>query len=355
MADRLTCPSPTASGEHPPAPTATPPRPRLEERLCQQLIALIEQGVNPWRKPWNASACGKHRNLITSRPYRGSNPALLELQLHLLGTDLPLWIGFQQAAKQGWHPRKGSHGCLIYKPLLLGAAAQHNPDQNNDDKSSETNSEKTHATNSRPDDRSSDAPVLLFRPGLVFNAADLQDAPERKRPSHHRPIAAAIEAALAVAVPRPLPERLAAAEQHLAAWPVSLLTSGNRAYYVPRTDQIHLPPRSAFHSPEAFLATWAHEQIHSTGHPSRLNRKGVSLAPTSDGTDGHVYAREELIAELGAFLLTQRLEINSDVASHAAYLSDWATLLGQGPRQLTSVLSEATRAANLLCPEPINS
>ena len=340
MANRLKSPSPAASPIHASATTEYPPRLQREERLCQQLIALIEQGINPWRKPWNASSSGKHRNLITSRPYQGSNPALLELQLHLRESDLPLWIGFHQAAQQGWHPRRGSHGCLIYKPMLLAASTKpHRAAQE------EGNS------GSKEDSRES-TPVVSFRPTLVFHAADLQDAPAAKRPSDHRPIAAAIEAALAEARPRPLPERLAAAEQQLSNWPVPLHTSGDRACYIPSCDQIHLPPQTAFHTPEAFLATWAHEQIHSTGHPNRLNREGVRLEPS---IDRHVYAREELIAELGAFLLTQRLDINSDVANHAAYLQEWATLLGQGPRQLTSVLSAATRAANLLCPERSNS
>jgi len=340
MAHRLKSPSAAATPTETPTTTEHLPRPQREERLCQQLIVLIEQGINPWRKPWNATSRGKHRNLITSRPYQGSNPALLELQLHLRGSDLPLWIGFHQAAQQGWHPRKGSHGCLIYKPVLLAASTQQHA----------AAQEEIHSSGN--EDAGSTSPVVRFRPTLVFHAADLQDAPAARRPRDHRPIAAAIEAALAEAQPRPLPERLAAAEQQLSNWPVPLHTSGDRACYIPRSDQIHLPPRSAFHTPEAFLATWAHEQIHSTGHPDRLNREGVRLEPN---IDRHVYAREELIAELGAFLLTQRLDINSDVANHAAYLNEWATLLGQGPRQLTSVMSEASRAANLLCPERSNS
>jgi antirestriction protein ArdC len=32
------------------------------------------------------------------------------------------------------------------------------------------------------------------------------------------------------------------------------------------------PDRASFHSPAAFCATWAHKQIHSTGHESRLKR-----------------------------------------------------------------------------------
>lgn len=47
---------------------------------------------------------------------------------------------------------------------------------------------------------------------------------------------------------------------------------GDRACYLPGIDLIQLHDRSSFHSPAAFCATWAHEQIHSTGHESRLKR-----------------------------------------------------------------------------------
>lgn len=353
-----TAPTPSSQPSAPEKPASSPQRLRPEERLCSQLIALIEQGVNPWRKPWNPSRCGQHRNLLTAKPYSGSNPTLLELQLALRPSDLPLWIGFHQAAAMGWHPRKGSHGCLIYRPLLRPLNSQgsqgHDADdsQRKGDKQLQSSGPATTtgsatATAAPPD---ATAPTAMrFRPALVFHVADLQDAPPSRRPKQHRPLKQAISDALSAAPAQPLPERLAAAEQHLATWPVPVLTAANQAYYLPSRDQIHLPPQQAFHSPEAFLATWAHEQIHSTGHSSRLNRDGI--------TGGHpphsaAYAREELIAELGAFLLTQRLSIGSEITQHAAYLSHWATLLGQGPSQLRSVLAEASRAVQLLCPEP---
>lgn len=360
-------PSRTAAGSSASAadtqvPGQPPQRLRPEERLCSQLIALIEQGVNPWRKPWNPSRCGQHRNLLTAKPYSGSNPALLELQLAMRASDLPLWIGFHQAAAMGWHPRKGSHGCLIYRPLLLPLAPKESQDSQGTPGKGRAETQHT-SVNSSPDLAATTgsatataappdptAPTALrFRPALVFHVTDLQDAPPSRRPKQNQPLEQAISDALSAAPAKPLPERLAAAERQLASWPVPVLTAANQAFYLPSRDQIHLPPRPAFHSPEAFLATWAHEQIHSTGHSSRLNRDGI--------TGGHpphsaAYAREELIAELGAFLLTQRLAIGSEITQHAAYLGHWATLLGQSPSQLRSVLAEASRAVQLLSPEP---
>jgi antirestriction protein ArdC len=63
------------------------------------------------------------------------------------------------------------------------------------------------------------------------------------------------------------------------------------------------------------------------------------------------YAREELVAELGALLLGDRLEIGSEIESHAAYLSHWIELLKESPKVLFQVLSKARQAADLICPE----
>ena len=110
-------------------------------------------------------------------------------------------------------------------------------------------------------------------------------------------------------------------------------------------DRIQLPDRASFHCPAAFYATWAHEQVHSTGHSSRLKRD-------LGGAFGRArYAREELVAELGAVLLGDRLEIGSELQSHAAYLEHWITLLQAEPQVLFDVLGEARQAVELIAPE----
>jgi antirestriction protein ArdC len=108
-----------------------------------------------------------------------------------------------------------------------------------------------------------------------------------------------------------------------------------------------MPEAEAFTSREAFCATWAHEQAHSTGHSSRLARP-------MDGTHGSkAYAREELVAELAAVLIAYRLQIGCQLENHAAYLKDWAQLLREEPKALFKVLSQARQAADLIAPEPL--
>jgi len=170
-----------------------------------------------------------------------------------------------------------------------------------------------------------------------FNAADLEG------PGLAELVAVRQEAAGLQA--RPEPERLAAAEAVLSAWPVPVSFVGDKACYLPGIDRIQLPDRASFHSPAAFCATWAHEKIHFTGHESRLKRD-------LGGAFGKArYAREELVAELGAVLLGDRLEIGSEIESHAAYLGHWIELLKESPKVLFQVLSEARQGADLICPQ----
>ena len=183
---------------------------------------------------------------------------------------------------------------------------------------------------------------VRYRPVTVFNAADLEGDLAAK---DHLWRLIGQRRALAFQQQRPEVERLAAAETILGNWPVPVEPGGDQACCLPQSDRILLPHREAFHSAAALYATWAHEALHSTGHPTRLGR---NLAGAF-GSDA--YAREELVAELGAVLLGDRLEIGSPVQNHAAYLQHWISLLKTTPSLLLRLLGEARQAADLICPE----
>ncbi|MCP9841641.1 DUF1738 domain-containing protein [Synechococcus sp. J7-Johnson] len=288
--------------------------PTAEEKIVTSLIALLEAGAAPWRRPWDGTGGGHHVNLISGHRYRGANPILLTLGLHIRGSSLPFWCGFAEAKKLGIFPRKGSKSVHILRPQL----------------------------HSREEPGEGGEVTLRswasYRPVAVFNAADLE-GDSLAGLIDARKVAEGVEA-------KPEPERLEAAEAVLAAWPVPVSFGGDRACYLPAIDRIQLPDRASFHSPAAFCATWAHEQIHSTGHESRLKRD-------LGGAFGKArYAREELVAELGAVLLGDRLEFGSKIESHAAYLGHLIELLKESPKVLFQVLSEARQAADLICTEP---
>ena len=297
--------------------------PPAQERLVLSLIELMQQGVAPWRKPWDGSGGGHHCNLISGHRYRGSNPILLTLGMHIRGSALPFWCGYAEARQLGISPKKGSKAALILRPQLHQQAEEPEAGQ------------REPANGAEGAARS----WVSYRPVAVFNAGDLEG------PGLADLIAARQEAAGQQA--RPEPERLAAAEAVLSAWPVPVSFGGDRAFYLPQLDRIQLPERASFDTPAAFYATWAHEQVHSTGHASRLKRDlGGAF-----GKPG--YAREELVAELGAVLLGDRLEIGSELQSHAAYLEHWIALLQAEPQVLFQVLGEARQAVELIAPEGV--
>ena len=122
---------------------------------------------------------------------------------------------------------------------------------------------------------------------------------------------------------------------------------GTRACYSSSLDRISMPQDISFESRESFCSTWLHEQAHSTGHSSRLDRK------LGNQYGSAAYAREELIAELASVLACYRLRIGFDLPQHAAYMSSWAKALKEGgAKELMKVLSEARMAADLIAPEP---
>ncbi len=287
--------------------------PTAEEKIVASLIELMEAGSAPWRRPWDGTGGGHHVNLISGHRYRGANPILLTLGMHIRGSSLPFWCGFAEARKLGIFPRKGSKAVHILRPQL--------------------HSREEPGVGGEVTLRS----WASYRPVAIFNAANLE-GPALAGLIEARKLADGVE-------PKPEPERLEAAEAVLSAWPVPVSYGGDRAFYLPQLDHIQLPERSSFRSPAAFYATWAHEQVHSTGHASRLKRDlgGAFGKPR--------YAREELVAELGAVLLGDRLEIGSELQSHAAYLEHWIALLQAEPQVLFQVLGEARQAVELIAPE----
>ncbi len=296
------------------------------------LITLLEAGTTPWRREWDAAAGSHHVNLLSGRRYRGANPVLLTLGLQLRGSALPYWCGFAEARALGIVPRRGSRAVHVLRPQVHQQAEARLAEGGADPAAGESAGASA----------SSGRSWVSYRPVALFNAADLEGEALEGLIEKRRQAAAAVQ--------RPEPERLAAAEAVLSSWPVAVRFGGDRACYLPAADRIQLPERSAFHSAAALYATWAHEAIHSSGHSSRLARD-LSGGMGADGDGGRAYAREELVAELGAVLLGDRLEIGSAMANHAAYLHHWIALLKESPRVLLQVLSDARRAADLICPE----
>ena len=97
------------------------------------------------------------------------------------------------------------------------------------------------------------------------------------------------------------------------------------------------------------LCRYRHK-THSTGHESRLARKGVS------GTEGEwsafgstPYAREELVAEMGAaFLCGQAGIVERTIDNSATYVANWLERLRKENRLIVTAAAQAQKAADFI-------
>jgi len=76
------------------------------EIVTNQIIAQLERGVVPWRKPWRTEMpC----NLVSGKPYRGINVFLLGMQAR----PSKYWLTFKQANQLGGHVRAGEKATVV--------------------------------------------------------------------------------------------------------------------------------------------------------------------------------------------------------------------------------------------------
>jgi antirestriction protein ArdC len=118
----------------------------------------------------------------------------------------------------------------------------------------------------------------------------------------------------------------------------------DRAYYSPSKNEIVLPEKSQFQNGQSFYSTAFHECIHSTGAADHLNRLQPSVVFGSP-----VYAREELVAELGAALTAHRYGFGAHIKEEsAAYLKSWLKSLKEEPSFIKTTLLDVKRATSML-------
>jgi antirestriction protein ArdC len=108
----------------------------------------------------------------------------------------------------------------------------------------------------------------------------------------------------------------------------------DRAFYSPKDDCITIPPRKKFISDKAYYAVILHELSHSTGHPSRLNRK------QNNTFNSKGYATEEMIAETSTMFICLDEQLQS-FNSHAKYLEGWASHFSDKKKALLSICKSA--------------
>jgi antirestriction protein ArdC len=269
--------------------------------VTDQVVAQLEKGVAPWRKPWTAEApC----NLISGKAYRGINTFLLGSQ----GYASKYWLSFNQANKLGGHVRKGEKSSLV--------VFWHIGQEKTIRKADGTDKKQT---------------PFLLRYYSVFNVCQTEGIAEKLGLGKSVPVVPSIDACEQIVAGMPnAPKR----EQSSKAW------------YRPSNDTVGMPAKELFETPEGYYSTLFHELTHSTGHASRVGREGIEQLNTF-GSES--YSREELIAEMGAAMLCGVTGIAPAVLENsAAYLQNWLERLKADSRLIVTAASAAQKAADYI-------
>ena len=104
-----------------------------------------------------------------------------------------------------------------------------------------------------------------------------------------------------------------------------------------------MPEFADFHTSDGYYSTLAHELCHATGHSDRLARPTLLSSKRED------YAREELVAELGAAFVSGAIGIKfHDREDHAAFLASWLQALRNDKRCIFTAATQAQAAADWL-------
>ena len=120
---------------------------------------------------------------------------------------------------------------------------------------------------------------------------------------------------------------------------------GDRAFYRPIEDKIHLPLPQYFDSPYAYDSTALHELAHATGAAHRLNRNIKNGFGTED------YAYEELIAEISSCFMSANLQLeqsNEHIENHKAYVQSWIETIREKPESLVKAVQQAEKVASYM-------
>jgi len=264
--------------------------------ITDRILEELKKDPGQWIKSW--SAANRPVNLVTGREYTGCNWLWLSMMQGHEGNDTNEWCTYNQAKELtglDYPIKKGSKGqpVILYKPQKI-------------------------ATLDKKQNKMKDKVVPLMRVFQVFNRSHIIDLPPREIPNEEE-------------------NKLEKVEVFVNHHKLNLKNGFDHACFIPSKDEIHMPYITNFKSTEDYYATLLHEMTHWTGHEKRLDRK----LKTSYGTEA--YAFEELVAELGAAMLCNHLNIQGKL-QHTEYIASWLKVLQNDEKAVLRASAQAQKA-----------
>lgn len=271
----------------------------IYQLITERIILLLTQGVIPWRKPWAGT-----RNGAYSRHMKKPYSLLNQLLLGKAGE----WLTYKQIIQLGGYVNEGEKSSIVVFWKLLRV-------QDEDD-----------------EDKVKTIPVLRYY--RVFHIDQTTGI---------KPLS--IEEEMEILSPCEDAEKVI--DDYISRSGVSLnIKASNRAFYNPTEDSITILLMEQFSSEADYYSTAFHEIVHSTGHKSRFDRigKGSVLKQRDE------YAKEELVAEIGAAALCHACDIETPDAfeNSAAYIQNWLEVLQNDNRLIVQASSNAQKAVDYI-------
>lgn len=263
-------------------------RHELFEKINNQILAKLEEGVIPWKKSWKS---GVPLNFVSKRPYHGIN----FLTLSIKDYASPYYLTFLQAKEKGGSIISGSKSQMVLYWKVL------------------------EYENEEQDIRK--YPFLRY--SNVFNVTQTSLYVNKQEDKL----------------------RLFECEAFLARMKEKPIIKHNfsRCYYSPAEDYISLPKIDDFDSMEEYYSSLFHELIHWTAKDGRTGR----IKSPDYGEEE--YSFEELVAELGSSYLSALCGIfPSVVENQSAYIQGWLRLSKEKENVFPRAASAAQRGVNYI-------
>ena len=292
----------------------------FRQNLADEFIKVLEEKGVEWKQEWKNISVNGWKNGITQRPYRGLNLFNLFFTALRRGYKDPRWCTFRQIADEKYHPgqewklKKGSKAAKVEYWLPFDLV--------------EKKSMSWEMRNKLIEDgkRTVDDFRTIARYYSVFNADCIEGIPLLEpKLDNDIDISAVISK---------ISENM-----H-----VPIIFEGDKAFYFPEADEVHMPEKGLFEDEYGLNATALHELSHATGHPSRLNRHVEKYGSPE-------YAFEELVAEISSCFMAGDIgcEMSKEhIENHKAYVRGWITVIKNDPEKLVEAVKQAEQAANYL-------
>ena len=326
---------------------------RALERFTELMIEKIQTLQGDWKKPWFTPGVTQPPQNLSGRRYNGGNSLMLMLQAEKMGYEIPVWGTFDRITNLNYI--KDKHGNVFQArdnhgnklpmvtvnkgeksfPVFLTTFTVKNP----------KTGEKIPYDDYKNLSKEDQAKYKVYPKLQVYNVFNVaaQTNLAVTRPEMYEKLKA--QAAGPVHQQGDLKSHPAIdmmIDENLFFCPIKQV-KGDQAFYSPANDHIVVPKREQFVDGEAFATNTLHECAHATGAESRLNRAMANAFGSEE------YAKEELIAELSAAVISSQYGMSKHIKNDSAqYLKSWLGSLKQGPEFLKTILGDVKRSSNMI-------